>query len=201
MCNEHHLTLLLLDYLHTKTSLLARFMGPTWGPPGTDRTQSGPMLVAWTLLSGVFFYHWFYNSGYIQRPFKTVGNIYAILIAYLNFITQSPPIRSAASLSQYRVIIIAFLHVIIVLCGVYFMLFVSNCSSCSYYYLLTVYPTLNEYYVIFILSCLTEGLMKIPFHPDENTFLSPVVNYVEYMFGILSMFIYVYIYIYIDIYI
>ena len=30
----------------------ARFMGPTWGPSGADRTQVGPMLVPWTLLSG-----------------------------------------------------------------------------------------------------------------------------------------------------
>ena len=34
-------------------SLIARFMGPTWGPPGADRTQVGPMLAPWTLLSGV----------------------------------------------------------------------------------------------------------------------------------------------------
>ena len=27
-------------------------MGPTWGPPGADRTQVGPMLTTWTLLSG-----------------------------------------------------------------------------------------------------------------------------------------------------
>ena len=33
------------------TSLIARFMGPTWGPSGAGRTQVGPMLVPWTLLS------------------------------------------------------------------------------------------------------------------------------------------------------
>ena len=33
--------------------LIARFMGPTWGPPGDDRTQVGPMLAPWTLLSGI----------------------------------------------------------------------------------------------------------------------------------------------------
>ena len=33
-------------------SLIARFMGPTWGPYGADRTQVGPMLAPWTLLSG-----------------------------------------------------------------------------------------------------------------------------------------------------
>ena len=32
--------------------LIARLMGPTWGPSGADRTQVGPMLAPWTLLSG-----------------------------------------------------------------------------------------------------------------------------------------------------
>ena len=40
------------DYA-TIRSLRARFVGPTWGPPGADRTQVGPMLAPWTLLSGV----------------------------------------------------------------------------------------------------------------------------------------------------
>ena len=35
-----------------KTALLAWCMGPTWGPSGADRTQAGPMLAPWTLLSG-----------------------------------------------------------------------------------------------------------------------------------------------------
>ena len=35
-------------------ALITRFMGPTWGPSGTDRTQVGPMLAPWTLLSGWF---------------------------------------------------------------------------------------------------------------------------------------------------
>ena len=34
-------------------SLIARFTGPTWGPYGADRTQVGPMLAPWTLLSGI----------------------------------------------------------------------------------------------------------------------------------------------------
>ena len=35
-------------------SLIARLMGPTWGPSGDDRTQVGPMLAPRTLLSGMF---------------------------------------------------------------------------------------------------------------------------------------------------
>ena len=36
----------------TKTSQIARFMGPTWGPSGADRSKVGPILTPWTLLSG-----------------------------------------------------------------------------------------------------------------------------------------------------
>ena len=32
-------------------SQMARFMGPTWGQPGSCRPQMGPMLAPWTLLS------------------------------------------------------------------------------------------------------------------------------------------------------
>ena len=32
-------------------TLIPMFMGPTWGPSGADRTQVGPMLASWTLLS------------------------------------------------------------------------------------------------------------------------------------------------------
>ena len=34
-------------------SQIAKFMGPTWGPPGSCRPQVGPMLAPWTLLSGM----------------------------------------------------------------------------------------------------------------------------------------------------
>ena len=35
-----------------KNTLITRSMGPTWGPSGADRTQVGPMLAPWILLSG-----------------------------------------------------------------------------------------------------------------------------------------------------
>ena len=36
----------------TLMTQIAKFMGPIWGPPGPCRSQMGPMLVPWTLLSG-----------------------------------------------------------------------------------------------------------------------------------------------------
>ena len=44
--------LLELIILNFEGSMIARFMGPPWGPSGADRTQVGPMLAPWTLLSG-----------------------------------------------------------------------------------------------------------------------------------------------------
>ena len=43
------------DHYHfcIRCSLIARFMGPTLGPSGADRTQVGPMLAPRTLLSGL----------------------------------------------------------------------------------------------------------------------------------------------------
>ena len=49
-CNILYATIMIhMEHLRT---LIARFMGPTWGPSGADRTQMGPMLSPWTLLSG-----------------------------------------------------------------------------------------------------------------------------------------------------
>ena len=38
--------------LQIASTQIAKFMGPTWGPPGSCRPQMGPMLAPWTLLSG-----------------------------------------------------------------------------------------------------------------------------------------------------
>ena len=39
--------------LLTGSVQIARFMGPTWGPPGVDRAQVGPRWATWALLSGI----------------------------------------------------------------------------------------------------------------------------------------------------
>ena len=63
-------------------------MGPTWGPPGSCRPQMGPMLVTWTLLSGVglnayqlctrsMLYIYNYKRGDISLvAFRTILRIY-----------------------------------------------------------------------------------------------------------------------------
>ena len=51
---EHFSTEIVLESstVTPKQTLIARFMGTTWGPSGADRTQVGPTLAPWTLLSG-----------------------------------------------------------------------------------------------------------------------------------------------------
>ena len=39
-------------FLCCKSTQIARFMWPPWGPPGSCRPQMGPMLAPWILLSG-----------------------------------------------------------------------------------------------------------------------------------------------------
>ena len=54
---------LVVKFAWCKQSYRARFMGPTWGPSGAVRSQVGPMLAPWTLLSGMnrspHLYHYF----------------------------------------------------------------------------------------------------------------------------------------------
>ena len=48
------------------TSLIARFMGPTWDTSGADRTQVGPMLAPLTGHLGCFIHsllNYFFNTG------------------------------------------------------------------------------------------------------------------------------------------
>ena len=47
LCTDNH-----ISTKSSKATLIARFMGPTWGPSGADTTEAGPMLAPWILLSG-----------------------------------------------------------------------------------------------------------------------------------------------------
>ena len=61
-CRDHsyHIT---HKSIHT---LIARFMGPIWGPSGAVRAQVGPMLAPWTLLSGYLMY--FIYTKFLDYP-------------------------------------------------------------------------------------------------------------------------------------
>ena len=67
-------------------------MGPTWGPSGVDRTQVGPMLTPWTLLSGTCSVHE-QNPTRQTRQWFMLSFMYAILnngwriVKYLTILT------------------------------------------------------------------------------------------------------------------
>ena len=68
-----------LLYRRISLSLISKFMGPTWGPPGADRTRVGPMLAPWTLLSGM-----------IQRDLDTLSWIlFGSLHGFFNVLTDT----------------------------------------------------------------------------------------------------------------
>ena len=50
--NLNHSISSLVIMIQSKITQIARYMWPTWGQYGADRTQVGPMLAPWTLLSG-----------------------------------------------------------------------------------------------------------------------------------------------------
>ena len=50
-------------YVWIAPTQIAKFMGPTCGPPGSCRPQMGPMLAPWTLPLGYVSYHVHFTSG------------------------------------------------------------------------------------------------------------------------------------------
>ena len=83
---SNNASLCMMATCHQKSKLKSyipdsKFMGPTWGPSGADRTQVGPMLAPWTLLSGMnwYFYSerckrtiaWFFSALHIQVHIHT----------------------------------------------------------------------------------------------------------------------------------
>ena len=61
------------------TTLIARFMGPTWGPSGANRTQVGPMLAPWTLLSGNISYSTALTRAGYESKFKLTKKYLALM--------------------------------------------------------------------------------------------------------------------------
>ena len=57
-------------------------MRPTWGPSGADRTQVGPMLAPWTLLSGMLQIH--YDASNIE--FDIFTERYKVFDGFENYI-------------------------------------------------------------------------------------------------------------------
>ena len=79
-------------------TLIARFMGPTWGPSGSIRTKMGPMLAPWTLLSGYL----------VPEPKVLVwGHLHNWDVWPLNFIMQHC-LHIAYSIDHYFFIVLRY---------------------------------------------------------------------------------------------
>ena len=88
-------------------TLIARFMGPTWGPPGADRPQVGLMWATWTLLSGqqvvtwtkVDYIRWRYMASLGHNELTVLGTVSGTLGKYTSK-------RLWLSMTQYYVLLI-----------------------------------------------------------------------------------------------
>ena len=71
--NMIYVQIVFFTIVATAPALIAGFMGSTWGLPGADMTQVGPMWATWTLLSGST-RHW-YSCWYIPEQSSLSGLI------------------------------------------------------------------------------------------------------------------------------
>ena len=77
----------------------SKVLGPTWGPSGADRTQVGPMLAPWTLLSGILQHtnvQW-NNWAHFRYPFQFLYipkgiTFWTFKISYINLVTSLIPL-------------------------------------------------------------------------------------------------------------
>ena len=118
---QYHVTLnrepMLLQIVLLYISQIAKFMGPTWGPPGTCRPQLGPMLAPWTLLLGISWKFiplimscsqlWYNNSvtgSFINHWYGYYGMMYSINYAMF----KSTTYQLYAKIDNLRDVIICF---------------------------------------------------------------------------------------------
>ena len=84
---------------------ITRFMGPTWGLPGSCRPQMGPMLAPWTLLSGtasIILAVWSFEGAFLVNPSppEKNGRHFADDMVCLYFYWNFSEVCSSGSYSQ-----------------------------------------------------------------------------------------------------
>ena len=91
----------LTEQINTSLStLIARFIGPTWGPPGADRTHVGPMWATWTgRFCGEF-------TGVLFDPLWTNGWVHNRDARDLRLHSSWPHCNGCDELTTYDVIIL-----------------------------------------------------------------------------------------------
>ena len=75
-------------FLFFRATQIAKFMGPTWDPPGSCQPQMGPMLAPWTLLSWDVFHPKISRSLEVARICITMVSCHASA----NLLQNSAPV-------------------------------------------------------------------------------------------------------------
>ena len=76
--------------MYSMSPQIAKFMGPTWDPPGADRTQVDPEMAPWTLLSRSEEYMHSLLSCFILLSLFYMGNVDIISKIFMWFIYPYP---------------------------------------------------------------------------------------------------------------
>ena len=79
-------------------SLVTRFVGPIWGPPGAARTQVGTMLATQTLLSGLVC-HQVVPCEYLWETDQVIARTQWIMAITSHYITLPPPLPHPSTLT------------------------------------------------------------------------------------------------------
>ena len=85
---------------------IAKFMGPTWGTPGSCRPQMGPMLAPWTLLSGLMS-----HQPYIVPQFTwgSVDEIYEYpVFKWVAWVNEAMPARTTCHICSVLLVQILY---------------------------------------------------------------------------------------------
>ena len=76
------------EWIQPIETLITRFMGPTWSPSGADRTQIGPMLAPWNLLSGEGCVKSIINQPNLEYDYTDYMKHYTVLMKHYTVSSQ-----------------------------------------------------------------------------------------------------------------
>ena len=91
--------------------LIARFMGPTWGSLGADRTQVGPLLAPWTLISRTLWMTVIYQICLLVPAILNPSYIWHVIVIHKVFAIDKTLISNLCSKQRLRTLVTTFLSI------------------------------------------------------------------------------------------
>ena len=142
-------------------SQIARLMRPIWGPPWADRTQVGPMLAPWTLLSGwsrrVYIIPWYHNINYLYCTKLLLGTRYSIRIICVFLLNDFIVSRLRLEFLHSVYIVLYMLYITLSICGLLRILIFGEYKSRSMLFFYDFQANVRTGLIACALSCLEDS--------------------------------------------